>query len=190
MQSMVDLRKSFVQKRRKIMKRFTVLLAILGVLVFSAFFQAWSESRAEAKKASIAPVYDSTGAMLEAINAKGSERKIAPVYDATGAMLEAINPKAEQKAQSVPEAGAQGVADYIRAHSNSSAQVVPDASVQSVADYIRLHSNDLSFREYQLGERYGVMPQQYYRNKFLDECSDVGLIYRAQCLSESQASTP
>lgn len=50
------------------MKRFTVLLTILGVLVFSAFFQAWSESRVEAKKASIAPVYDSTGAMLEAQN--------------------------------------------------------------------------------------------------------------------------
>ena len=94
------------------------------------------------------------------------------------------------KAQSVPEAGAQGIANYVRAHSNSSAQVVPDASVQSVADYIRLHSNDLSFREYQLGERYGVTPQQYYRNKFLDECSDAGFMYRAQCLKESQKSTP
>jgi hypothetical protein len=101
MQSMVDLRKPFVPKRRKIMKRFTVLLTILGVLVFSAFFQAWSESRAEAKKASIAPVYDSTGAMLEAISAKGSERKIVPVYDATGAMLEAINTKEEQKSLSL-----------------------------------------------------------------------------------------
>ena len=50
------------------MKQFTALLAVLGVLVFSAFFQAWSESRVEAKKASIAPVYDSTGAMLEAQN--------------------------------------------------------------------------------------------------------------------------
>jgi hypothetical protein len=86
-------------------------------------------------------------------------------------------------AQSVPEAGAQGVADYIRAHSSPSAQAVLDAStqgvatylkahsspstqavpeteVQSVADYIRLHSDDLSLREVQLGERYGVLPDQ------------------------------
>src|SRR5262245_57272143 len=98
MQGMVDLRKPFVHKRRKIMKRFTILLAILGVLVFSAFFQAWSESRAEAKKASIAPVYDSTGAMLKAIHPKSSNVSISPVYDATGAMLEAINTKEEQKA--------------------------------------------------------------------------------------------
>lgn len=49
-------------------------------------------------------------------------------------------------------------------------------------------------REYILGERYGVMPQQdalskSYRSP-LDECFDVGLIYRAQCLKESQESTP
>jgi hypothetical protein len=29
-----------------------------------------------------------------------------------------------------------------------------------------------------------------YRSKLLDECSDAGLIYRAQCLMESQESTP
>ena len=75
------------------MKRFTVLFTILGVLAFSAFFQAWAESREAGKKASIAPVYDSTGTMLEAINAKGAEVRIQPVYDSTGAMLEAINPR-------------------------------------------------------------------------------------------------
>ena len=78
------------------MKRFTILLTILiSALVLSAVFQAWSDARAEEKKA-YAPlqVYDSTGAMLEAINAKGAEESVASVsvYDATGAMLEAINP--------------------------------------------------------------------------------------------------
>ena len=77
------------------MKRFTILFAVLlSVLAFSAIFQSWSDARAEAKKAS-APVqvYDSTGAMLEAINPKSSEESVVAVYDATGAMLEAINPK-------------------------------------------------------------------------------------------------
>ena len=79
------------------MKRFTILFAaLLSVLAFSAVFQSWSDARAEEKKAS-APVqvYDSTGAMLEAINAKSAEESVAPVsvYDATGAMLEAINPE-------------------------------------------------------------------------------------------------
>src|SRR5215211_8595335 len=78
-------------QKEKIMKRFTVLFTILGVLAFSAFFQAWAESRDAAKKASIAPVYDSTGAMLEAIDPKEAKVSIPPVYDATGAMLEAIN---------------------------------------------------------------------------------------------------
>ena len=74
------------------MKRFTILFTILGVLAFSAFFQAWAESREATKKASISPVYDSTGAMLDAIHPKKEELKIAPVYDATDAMLDAINP--------------------------------------------------------------------------------------------------
>jgi len=76
------------------MKRFTILLTtLISVLAFSAVFQAWSEVKAEEKKAS-APVnvYDSTGAMLEAINARNVEERVAPVYDSTGAMLEAINP--------------------------------------------------------------------------------------------------
>ena len=76
------------------MKRFTILLsALISVLAFSAFFQSWSDARAEAKKAS-APVnvYDATGAMLEAINAKPADESVVNVYDATGAMLEAINP--------------------------------------------------------------------------------------------------
>ena len=75
------------------MKRFTILFAaLISILAFSAVFEAWSDARAEEKTAS-APVqvYDSTGAMLEAINAE----RTAPVsvYDSTGAMLEAINPK-------------------------------------------------------------------------------------------------
>jgi hypothetical protein len=76
------------------MKRFTILFAaLLSVLAFSAVFQSWSDARAEEKKAS-APVqvYDATGAMLEAINAKSAEESVVTVYDATGAMLEAINP--------------------------------------------------------------------------------------------------
>ena len=76
------------------MKRFTILLTtLISVLAFSAVFQTWSDARAEEKKASVpVKVYDSTGAMLEAINAKSAEARIAPVYDATGAMLEAIDP--------------------------------------------------------------------------------------------------
>jgi len=79
------------------MKRFTILLtALLSVLAFSAVFQSWSDARAEEKKASAhVNVYDSTGVMMEAINAKEAEESVAPVsvYDATGAMLEAINAK-------------------------------------------------------------------------------------------------
>jgi len=75
------------------MKRFTILFTILGLLALWAVFYAWSDARAEAKKTSVhAPVYDSTGAMLEAINPKSAEVRIAPVYDSTGAMLDAINP--------------------------------------------------------------------------------------------------
>jgi hypothetical protein len=75
------------------MKRFTILLTtLISVLAFSAVFQTWSDARAEEKKASVpVKVYDSTGAMLEAINAKSAEARIAPVYDATGAMLDAID---------------------------------------------------------------------------------------------------
>jgi hypothetical protein len=76
------------------MKQLTILYTgIVVVLLFSFVFDAWSESSAEAEKAVIAPVYDSTGAMLEAISAREPEVRIAPVYDATGAMLEAIDPK-------------------------------------------------------------------------------------------------
>ena len=76
------------------MKRFTILLtSLIGVLAFSAILQAQADARVEEKKTS-APVqvYDSTGAMLEAINAKPAEKSVVNVYDATGAMLEAINP--------------------------------------------------------------------------------------------------
>jgi hypothetical protein len=58
------------------------------------------------------------------------------------------------------------------------AQSVPEAGAQGVAAYIHLHSNA------------SQMPVPSYRSKLLDECSDVGLIYRAQCLSESEKSTP
>ena len=77
------------------MKRLTILFTtLISVLAVLAVLPAWSASRVEAKKASSpVQVYDSTGAMLEAINPKGAEVKIAPVYDATGVMLEAINPK-------------------------------------------------------------------------------------------------
>ena len=76
------------------MKRFTILFTILGMLAFWAVVQAWADARAEAKKASVpAKVYDATGAMLEAIDASGSEVGISPVYDSTGAMLEALNPE-------------------------------------------------------------------------------------------------
>jgi len=89
------------------MKRFTILFtALLSVLAFSAVFQAWSESRVEAKKAFVAPVYDSTGTMLEAIPADDVEVRIAPVYDATGAMLEALNPN--KKVVTVPAYDATG----------------------------------------------------------------------------------
>ena len=75
------------------MKRFTILLtALLSVLVFSALFQVWSDAKAEEKEASAPIVYDSTGAMLEAISPNRNVT-FSPVYDATGAMLEAINPK-------------------------------------------------------------------------------------------------
>ena len=84
-----------------------------------------------------------------------------------GAPEAAVN--SNSSAQTVPEAGVQGVNDYILAHRNSSAQAVPDASVQSVTDYIRLHSDNLSLREYELGERYGVIPQQYTQEQALRE---------------------
>jgi hypothetical protein len=74
------------------MKRFILLFSILGLLGFGLVIQAWSDARADAKKASVpAPVYDATGAMLEAINAEEAEVGIAPVYDSTGARLEATN---------------------------------------------------------------------------------------------------
>jgi len=86
------------------MKRLTILFTtLISVLAVSAVFQAWSTSRAEAKKASSpVQVYDATGAMLEAINPERAEVKIAPVYDATGAMLEAINSEEAVVSQDPP----------------------------------------------------------------------------------------
>lgn len=90
------------------MKQFTILYtSIIGILLFLAVFEAWSDARAEAGNTSIAPVYDSTGAMLEAISPKEAEARISPVYDATGAMLEAINPKGAE-ARIVPVYDATG----------------------------------------------------------------------------------
>lgn len=76
------------------MKRFTVLFTtLISVLAVLAVFQAWSDSRIEAKKASSpVRVYDATGAMLASIQPSNVEVRTAPVYDATGAMLDAINP--------------------------------------------------------------------------------------------------
>lgn len=80
------------------MKRFTVLYAsLIGILFFSAVFEAWSDARAVAKNTSnVSNVYDATGAMLEAIDPRGaesSEASVVLVYDSTGAMLEAIRPE-------------------------------------------------------------------------------------------------
>lgn len=75
------------------MKRFTILLStLISVLAFSAVFEAWADARAAEKVSAPVQIYDSTGAMLEAINAKSSEESFVAVYDSTGTMLEAINP--------------------------------------------------------------------------------------------------
>lgn len=77
------------------MKRFTMLFAVLGVLAAWSIFEILpvpkSSAAAKYDNAPI-PVYDATGAMLEAINVESADVQIVPVYDATGAMLEAINP--------------------------------------------------------------------------------------------------
>jgi len=87
------------------MKQFTVLLAVLGVLAALGIYhaKAASKSTSVAENESALPiVYDSTGAMQEAINAEGAQQSIPvtgadagipPVYDSTGAMLEAITAK-------------------------------------------------------------------------------------------------
>jgi hypothetical protein len=113
------------------MKRFTILLtALLSILTFSAVFQSWSDARAEAKKAS-APVnvYDSTGAMLEAINAKSAEESVAPVsvYDATGAMLEAINPDKNVTFSPVYDATG-AMLEAINPNANTAPPIVYDAT--------------------------------------------------------------
>ena len=111
------------------MKRFTILLtALLSVLAFSAVFQSWSDARAEAKKAS-APVqvYDATGAMLEAINAKSAQESVAPVYDATGAMLEAISPDKDVTFSPVYDATG-AMLDAINPPANTTPPIVYDAT--------------------------------------------------------------
>lgn len=113
------------------MKRFTILLtALISVLAFSAGFQSWSDARAEEKKAS-APVqvYDSTGAMLEAINAKSVEESVAPVsvYDATGAMLEAINPDKNVTFSPVYDATG-AMLEAINPNANTAPPIVYDAT--------------------------------------------------------------
>ena len=113
------------------MKRFTILFAaLLSVLAFSAVFQSWSDSRVEAKKAS-APVqvYDATGAMLEAINAKSVEESADPlsVYDATGAMLEAINPDKDVTFSPVYDATG-AMLDAINPPVNTTPPIVYDAT--------------------------------------------------------------
>ena len=112
------------------MKRFTILFAaLISVLAFSAVFEAWSDARAEEKKAA-APVqvYDSTGAMLEAINPESA----APVsvYDSTGAMLEAINPARNETFSPVYDAtGAmQDAINPKAAEANTAPPIVYDAT--------------------------------------------------------------
>ena len=60
-------------------------------------------------------------------------------------------------------------------------------------EHVDRSSAEQIHREYILGERYGVIPQDAARNKSyrspLDECSDVGLKYHTQCLKDSQEST-
>jgi hypothetical protein len=77
------------------MKRFTVFTSILSVSLVAlwAFFQVAPAPVTRYDNSPIR-VYDSTGAMLEAIDAKSGDEQIAPVYDSTDAMLEAINPNA------------------------------------------------------------------------------------------------
>jgi hypothetical protein len=61
-------------------------------------------------------------------------------------------------------------------------------------EHVALFSAEQINREYILGERYGVMPQQDARNKSyrspLDECFDVPLREVASCRSTSQAPVP
>ena len=113
------------------MKRFTVFYALLGVVAFWVAFQAWlapkSSPEASSSNAPI-PVYDATGAMLEAINAGNSAEssvvRIAPVYDATGAMLEAINPKAAE-ARILPVYDATGAMLEAISAKSSPVKIVP-----------------------------------------------------------------
>ena len=111
------------------MKRFTILLAsLIGILAFSAILQAWADARAEEKKAS-APVqvYDSTGAMLEAIDARSADEIAAPVYDATGAMLEAIDPEKNVRFSPVYDATG-AMLNAINPEANTAPPIVYDAT--------------------------------------------------------------
>ncbi|MGE5083834.1 MAG: hypothetical protein ACM3ND_13160 [Acidobacteriota bacterium] len=75
------------------MKRILFLtLILIGALAVWPVVQVLAETRAN-NTAALPPVYDATGAMLEAIQPSNVEVRTAPVYDATGAMLEAINPE-------------------------------------------------------------------------------------------------
>lgn len=56
------------------MKRFTILLTLVGALVIAAVFQAWSEARAEAS-APMAPVNISNNAMSEAVRPEAASYK-------------------------------------------------------------------------------------------------------------------
>jgi len=92
------------------MKRFTVLTALFSISALALW--AISQLAPAPKSASAAkydnapiPVYDATGAMLEAIHA-GDRVAVVPMYDSTGAMLAAINPNT--KVTTVPAYDATG----------------------------------------------------------------------------------
>jgi len=91
---------------------FTSILSV-GVLAAWVFVHAAPAPKSPSAVANNnATVYDATGEMLKhtgdglAVPVTGADAKIVPVYDATGAMLEAINPN--KKAITVPAYDATG----------------------------------------------------------------------------------
>ena len=88
------------------MKRILFLaLVLIGALAVWPILQVLAEAKAN-DAGTLPPVYDATGAMLEAVRPSNVEVRTAPVYDATGAMLDAINP--EEKVVTVPAYDATG----------------------------------------------------------------------------------
>ena len=73
-------------------------------------------------------------------------------------------------------------------------QAFASKAVAPETDNVYSESKEDALRAYQLGERYGVMPQQDARNKSyrspLDECFDVPLREVASCRNASQVPVP